>query len=183
MSQSHDLHRALLRPSIIHILRAAGFHSTRPSVLDTLTNIAERYLLLLATTTARHAANSHNDAGMEEEDLADVRVFEEWFDGAQHAEMRRVAGMVPDAGAAGTAPAVGVGGGVVVAEDFLVVVEGGPVQRVRDWRPRLEERSVNSLGPEREGKMNVEEGVTEDATRSEVHDEGALLVAEQVEAT
>ena len=61
MSQSHDLHRALLRPAIIHTLRAAGFHSTRPSVLDTLTNLAERHLLLCAATTAAHAANAHND--------------------------------------------------------------------------------------------------------------------------
>lgn len=46
---------------IIHILRAAGFHSTRPSVLDTLVNIAERYLLLLAETTLKHALDNHND--------------------------------------------------------------------------------------------------------------------------
>ncbi len=60
-SQSHDLHRALLRPFVIHTLRAAGFHGTKPSVLDTLTNLAERHLLLLASTTAKHSLNSHND--------------------------------------------------------------------------------------------------------------------------
>ncbi|KAK4545720.1 hypothetical protein LTR36_002674 [Oleoguttula mirabilis] len=231
MSQAHDLHRALLRPAIIHTLRAAGFHSTKPSVLDTLTNIAERYLLLLASTTAQHAYNTHNeptptitdvrlaltDCGVlipaegaaeeewreimrvpvvdmakragdgkagekrmaaekrkrEEEDLKDVTEFTRWVEGGQHAEIRRVAGMVPDQSATGALPAVGVGGGVVQAEDYLtvlkkrhgkggqddsrlqgtvlgrdgddkdVVVEGGPVQRIRDWRPRLEERSAN----------------------------------------
>ena len=61
MSQARDLHRALLRPAIIHTLRAAGFHSTKPSVLDALTNIAERHLLLLASTTAQYALNTHND--------------------------------------------------------------------------------------------------------------------------
>ncbi|KAK4560849.1 hypothetical protein LTR86_005429 [Recurvomyces mirabilis] len=227
MSQSSDLHRALLRPCIAQTLRAAGFHSTRPAVLETLTNLTERYLLLLASTTARYASLSHNDSvptvtdvrlamaecgvllpaegaaeeewreimrmpvevmgrsvkeggearmrgekrKREEQDLRDVVAFTKWFDGAQHAEMRRVAGLVPDTstlvGGAGAALGlvVGVGGGVVQAEDFLrglkkkggkagddvrwfgtvlgeegegreVLVEGGPVLRVRDWRPK-----------------------------------------------
>lgn len=223
MSQSHDLHRALLRPAIIHLLRAAGFHSTKPSVLDTLTNLAERHLLLLASTTAQHALLSHNDplptisdvrmaltdCGVlhpvtdpaeeawrermrkplveiadvpqggrqrqaaqkrkrDEDDTRDVREFTRWFDGPAHREARRVAGMIPDltstAAGAAALPAVGVGGGVVQAEDFLsalkkkhgkagddsrlrgtvlsylpdekdVVIEGGPVQSLRDWKP------------------------------------------------
>lgn len=61
MSAAQHLHSSLLRMPIIHILRAAGFHSTRPSVLDTLVNIAERYLLLLAETTLKHALDNHND--------------------------------------------------------------------------------------------------------------------------
>lgn len=57
---SQNLHASLLRTPVLHILRAAGFHSTRPSVLDTLVNITERYLLLLATTTAAQASANHN---------------------------------------------------------------------------------------------------------------------------
>ncbi|KAF2773433.1 hypothetical protein EJ03DRAFT_249236, partial [Teratosphaeria nubilosa] len=195
MSQSHDLHRALLRPAIIHILRAAGYHSTKPSVLETLINIAERYLMLLASTTAAHANLSHNDSipgitdvrmaltdcgvllpaegGAEEEwkeIMRDIRRFKKWLDGSENREIRRVAGMAPDTSATGAMPAVGVGGGLVQAEDFLtvlkkryvkgvlddgrlagtvlagagegkeVVLEGGPVQRIQDWRPRQEER-------------------------------------------
>lgn len=49
------LHLSLLRPPILHILRAAGFTSTRPSVLDTLVDLASRYLALLAAHTSRHA--------------------------------------------------------------------------------------------------------------------------------
>ena len=60
-SQTHELHRSLLRPAIIHALRAAGFHSTRPFVLDTLVSLAERFLLLLASTTVQHALNAHDD--------------------------------------------------------------------------------------------------------------------------
>lgn len=52
---SQSLHYALLRPAIIHMLRAAGFHSTRPSVLDTLTDLCVRYLMLLASRTAKFA--------------------------------------------------------------------------------------------------------------------------------
>lgn len=229
MSQPYDLHRALLRPAIIHILRAAGFHSTKPSVLDTLVNLAERYLMLLASTTATQARSSHNDpvptitdirmalaecgaispvAGAaeedwrermrrplseiekpenggraraqaekrrrEDEDLRDVREFARWFDSPQHAEMRRIAGLMPDAG---TTAIVGVGGGVVQAEDFLtvlkrkhgkvgedtrfqgtalgregedraVVIEGGPVGSLRDWRPPVQpqtQKQVNGV--------------------------------------
>lgn len=211
---------------VIHTLRAAGFHSTRPSVLDTFTSLAERYLLLLASTTAANALNAHAEpqpslsdvrvalrdcgaivggAGASEEeweemmrvpaeelgrsagygdkkggeerragskrkrdaqDLADVNTFLSWFDGGQYAEIKRIAGMSEGAGQA----AVGVGGGKVAADDFLIglkrkqarvgggtggvdegrwigtalgsqgedreiLVEGGPVQSIRDWRP------------------------------------------------
>lgn len=223
-TQPADLHRSLLRPMVIHTLRAAGFHSTKPSVLDVLINLAERHLLLLATTTAQHARSAHNDpvpqladarhalsengvlipylgaaeeefrermrrpladyAAMkggrvrmaaekrrrDDEDTRDVRDFAAWFDGPQYAEIRRVAGMAPEPGLAGAAAAVvGVGGGVVHAEDFLsalkkrhgkggqepearfadtvigrdgvqgrdIVIEGGPVQRMQDWRPKV----------------------------------------------
>ncbi|KAK5117538.1 hypothetical protein LTR62_004960 [Meristemomyces frigidus] len=240
-SSPSTLHRALLRPAILHILRATGFHSTRPHVLDTLVDLAERHLLLLASTTARHAVNSHNDPlptvtdvrmamaecgvfsegrglgageeewrevlrdrveGMgermrdggagearikaekrkrEEADVRDVREFQRWVAGPQVVEMRRVAGTVPDpatvgSGAAAVVAPGGVGGAAVAPEDFLtvlmkkkggkvgagvvnegrwvgtvlgaqtveeseVLVEGGPVGRVRDWRPRAQEVS------------------------------------------
>ena len=246
MSQTHDLHRALLRPAIIHTLRAAGFHSTKPSVLDTLINITERHLLLLASTTAQHAWSSHNDpvpsltdvrmaladcgvlvplegAGeeawrermrpplrgvadvavggrvrvtaekrkREEEDVRDVREFIHWFDSPQHREIKRIAGMVPDAGAG---PTVGVGGGVVHAEDFLTtlkkkhgkagdegrlqgtvlglsaadkeaLLDGGSVQRIRDWKPKLEERSSN---------IQAASGNPKDEVDSEVPSEGEM---------
>lgn len=56
MSDTAHLHHALLRPAILHILRAAGFHSTRPSTLDTITDLSARYFLLLAQRTAQFAA-------------------------------------------------------------------------------------------------------------------------------
>lgn len=57
---SSDLHAALLRPAVLQILRAAGFGYARLAVVDTMTDLAARYLLLLASSTAQNALNSHN---------------------------------------------------------------------------------------------------------------------------
>lgn len=229
MSQAHDLHRALLRPAILHTLRAAGFHSTKPSVLDTLINLAERHLVLLASTTAQFAVASHNDpvptisdvrmalcdcgvlvplegaaeeawkermriplaemadvpkAGKQramvekrkrdDEDTEDVTEFTRWYDSNQYREIKRVAGLEKDLNIPGAVPLIGVGGSVVKEDDFFtalkkkhsksgddsrlqgtalgrpadekdVTIEGGPVQRLRDWRPRID-KSTQAQG-------------------------------------
>lgn len=58
---SADIHTALLRPAVLQILRAAGFNYARPAVIDTVTDLAARYLSLLSSTTAQNAFNNHND--------------------------------------------------------------------------------------------------------------------------
>lgn len=58
---SQNLHRALLRPAVIQILRATGFTNARQSVIDTVTDLASRYLFLLAASTAENAINNHGD--------------------------------------------------------------------------------------------------------------------------
>ena len=126
-----NLHISLLRPPIIQILRAAGFHSARSAVIDTLTDIASRYLLLLATSAVDHATNSHPDnpspnmddlvlalqdagairpqmSGMEEEgrgeeDMRGLETFLAWFSGPSNREIRRVAGFLPSEGDVGDA--------------------------------------------------------------------------------
>ena len=55
----------------------------------------------------------------EEEDVGDVRLFAKYFDSDQYKEVKRVAGMLQEKDASTGAAAVGVGGGVVHAEDFL----------------------------------------------------------------
>lgn len=223
MSQANDIQRSLLRPAIIHTLRAAGFHSTKPSVLDTLVDITERHFILLASTTAQHAWSTHNDpvptitdvrmalsdCGVlipytdpseeswkermrkplrevadvpqggkarltaekrkrDEEDTKDVRQFTNWYNSSQYREIKRVAGIIPDEGVA----RMGVGGQMMQGDDFFtslkkklskaaddarlqgtvlgrpadgkeVIIEGGPVQHIKDWRPKSEERAVN----------------------------------------
>lgn len=121
-----NLHNALLRPPIIQILRAAGFHSTRPAVLDTLADITARYLLLLSSSTAEQATINHEDDPVPtiadvrralqdagalrpqkseleemqegEEDLRGIEAFTSWFAGPSHREIRRIAGFVPTEG-------------------------------------------------------------------------------------
>ena len=118
----NELHLALLRPPILQILRAAGFHAVRPATFDTLVDLAARYLNRLAHATAAHATLSHNDpvptvsdvrmalmdAGalypqisiMEEqargeEDMRGVTNFLDWIQGDVNREIRRIAGMLP----------------------------------------------------------------------------------------
>ena len=118
---THMLHISLLRPPILHILRAAGFQATRPSVLDTVVDLAARYLAVLAQNVHNHAILSHNDlditvtdvrmalqdigalkpqlSEMEEqvigkEDMRGLEAFIEWMRGSEHREIRRIAGMV-----------------------------------------------------------------------------------------
>lgn len=118
MNSPQVVHHALLRPCVLHILRAAGYHSTRPSVLDTLTDIAGRYILTLAEATAEHSMLNHGalevaiedvrmamqDCGAilpekimedqiydDEEDVRGVTAFVEWAMGAGNKEIRRIA--------------------------------------------------------------------------------------------
>ncbi|KAF2281329.1 uncharacterized protein EI97DRAFT_368636 [Westerdykella ornata] len=65
------LFNTLLRPAVLYILRAAGFHSAKPSVVDTLVDLTARYMLLLASRTAYNAYSNHNDLTP---DLTDVRM-------------------------------------------------------------------------------------------------------------
>jgi transcription initiation factor TFIID subunit 3 len=71
MSSASSLNLALLRPAIIQILRAVGFHSAKPSVVDSLTDITARYMVLLASRTASWAQENHNS---NVPDITDVRM-------------------------------------------------------------------------------------------------------------
>ncbi|KAF6837812.1 bromodomain associated protein [Colletotrichum musicola] len=53
------LFHALLRPAVLQILRATGYHATRPVVLDSVTELAAKYLFALCQATARHAVDNN----------------------------------------------------------------------------------------------------------------------------
>jgi len=57
-----DLHSALLRPAVLQVLKAMGFSLAKPAVVDTLTDLTARYLLLVASETAHLALNNHGDS-------------------------------------------------------------------------------------------------------------------------
>lgn len=58
---SNTLQNALMRPAVLQILRAAGFHNSSGAALDVMTDLAIRYLLLIASSAAQNAFNTHND--------------------------------------------------------------------------------------------------------------------------
>lgn len=118
---SNAIYTSLLRPPVLHVLRAAGFHATKPAVLDTLVDLTARYLSLLASISASHAQENHNDLTltltdvrmalhdvgalwpqktameedlMGEEDVRGVDNFVNWMVGEEHREIRRVAGLI-----------------------------------------------------------------------------------------
>ncbi|KAL8731115.1 MAG: hypothetical protein Q9166_003643 [cf. Caloplaca sp. 2 TL-2023] len=118
---SHAIYTTLLRPPVLHILRAAGFHATKPAVLDTLVDLTARYLALLASHSAVHAQENHYDptltvtdvrmalqdvgalwpqkSAMEEhltgeEDMRGIEAFVKWAMGEESREIRRVAGLI-----------------------------------------------------------------------------------------
>ncbi|KAL8993335.1 MAG: hypothetical protein Q9169_006422 [Polycauliona sp. 2 TL-2023] len=141
---SSAIYASLLRPPVLHILRANGFHATKPAVLDTLVDLAARYLSLLASNSAAHAQENHNDliltvtdvrmalqdvgalfpqrSAMEEElmgeeDMRGVDGFVAWMEGDKHQEIRRVAGLIEsEAPLPGTDEPVG-------REDFLTALK------------------------------------------------------------
>ncbi|CAG9970689.1 hypothetical protein V2G26_014650 [Clonostachys chloroleuca] len=109
------LFHAFLRPSVLQILRATGYHACSPAVLDCVTDLAARYLSTLCEKTADHAVHNHGDAGdfstvdirmalqdlgallpealpvqqewLGEEDLRGVEEFVKWFSGQRMKEI------------------------------------------------------------------------------------------------
>jgi transcription initiation factor TFIID subunit 3 len=82
MSSLH-FQNALMRPAILQILRAAGFHNCSGTALDVATDLAIRYLVLLANSTAQHAFNNHNNTTPSIQDVR-MALFEV---GALHPQM------------------------------------------------------------------------------------------------
>lgn len=108
------LFHSLLRPCILQILRAQGYHAARVSVVDALTDLAARYLLVLCETTAHHTAHNSTELTGLVPALVDVRLaledcgalmgkddpgddtrgvddFVDWVAGPRNREIKRVA--------------------------------------------------------------------------------------------
>ncbi len=70
MAPTPSLFHTLLRPSVLQILRAQGYHATRTAVVDSLTDLAARYLYALCQSTALNMG--HN--GADRPSIVDVRL-------------------------------------------------------------------------------------------------------------
>jgi transcription initiation factor TFIID subunit 3 len=70
MTPPPPLFHAFLRPAVLQILRAAGFHGARTSVLDSITDLAARYFLHLCQLTALYATHNSNGIILDDEALA-----------------------------------------------------------------------------------------------------------------
>ena len=115
-----DLYTSLLRLPVLHILRATGFQAARPAAVDTLVDLAARYLILVASKTSDYAWLNHNDSSpsitdvcmalqdvgalrpqlsvMEEQlgyddDIRGIDTFLAWIRGDGNKEIRRIAGL------------------------------------------------------------------------------------------
>lgn len=118
MTPAPTLFHALLRPCVLQILRSTGYHSTKPAVLDSLTDLATAYLSLLCERTALHAAQNDGCLGpsivdvrmalqdvgalspekplaeqifLDEEDARGADEFLEWFDSKQNRDIMELA--------------------------------------------------------------------------------------------
>jgi transcription initiation factor TFIID subunit 3 len=124
MDQSNPMtlkkyHLALLRPSVLQILRAQGYYGCRPSVLDSVTELAGEYMAVLAREAHRNAEHNHpwdqnltipdvrqaleyvgalvpddmvkqEDCGGDE-DSRGIETFKRWVEGPKNSEINRVA--------------------------------------------------------------------------------------------
>ncbi|CAK7229394.1 hypothetical protein SBRCBS47491_007232 [Sporothrix bragantina] len=113
MTLPRPFFHSLLRPCILQILRAQGYHAARPSVVDAFTDLAARYLTLLCETTAHHTAHNSTEvtglvpslidvrlaledcallsAGTGVDDVRPIAEFVDWVAGARNREIRRIA--------------------------------------------------------------------------------------------
>ncbi|OAA68603.1 bromodomain associated protein [Niveomyces insectorum RCEF 264] len=74
MTHPVPLFHSLLRPCVLQILRAQGYHAARTSVVDALTDLAARYLTVLCETTARYTAHNSTTATGLVPSIVDVRM-------------------------------------------------------------------------------------------------------------
>ncbi|KAL1896624.1 hypothetical protein Sste5346_004659 [Sporothrix stenoceras] len=74
MTHQLPFFHSLLRPCVLQILRAQGYHAARPSVVDALTDLAARYMTLLCESTAHHTAHNSTELTGLVPSLIDVRL-------------------------------------------------------------------------------------------------------------
>ncbi|KAH6660015.1 hypothetical protein BKA67DRAFT_530135 [Truncatella angustata] len=80
-------HLALLKPVVLQILRATGYYTTKPSVLEALTELVADYIF--NTAVAARKAMEHNHPESPEMTLPDLRIGLEYMGAFNHDENKR----------------------------------------------------------------------------------------------
>lgn len=120
---STQFYHALLRPTVLQVLRAQGYYSCTPAVLDFVTELVASYLMVLCEKTARNSENLPEPTrptivevrkALEEsgafgpipmhtaeqwatkEDTRGVDSFISWAKGEKNAKIRKVAGALQE---------------------------------------------------------------------------------------
>lgn len=198
-------HLALLRPAILQALRAQGYYTCKPSVLEFFTEIVADYIYNTATATRNAMEHNHPDTpevtlpdlrqGLEymgaftrdenkredrnfdgDPELRGIQNFKDWFDGKQNQRMTRIAEAFNQTGLLLEAAPLEEGQKVEKPPiDYLsqltrkhsknddsryastilgkpsdhgeVLVEGGPVSSIDEWREMMFQRNQRSREP------------------------------------
>ncbi|KAI2470047.1 hypothetical protein F4781DRAFT_430783 [Annulohypoxylon bovei var. microspora] len=69
-----EIHHALLRPVILQILRAQGYHSSTPATVDTVTGLTAKYLMAISREVARCASVNNEGGASSIPDIVDIRM-------------------------------------------------------------------------------------------------------------
>lgn len=120
---STQFYHALLRPTVLQILRAQGYYSCTPAVLDVVTDLVARHLMALCEQTARNSENlpwptqptivevrkALEESGVfgpirthtaeqwaTKEDTSGVDSFISWAKGEKNRKIRKVAGALQE---------------------------------------------------------------------------------------
>ncbi|KAI1093573.1 hypothetical protein F5B19DRAFT_491416 [Rostrohypoxylon terebratum] len=71
---AYELHHALLRPVILQIMRAQGYHSSTPATVDAFTSLVARYMMTVSRRVAKVASARDENGVSCVPDITDVRM-------------------------------------------------------------------------------------------------------------
>ncbi|KAI0896951.1 hypothetical protein F4806DRAFT_415701 [Annulohypoxylon nitens] len=71
---AYELHHALLRPVVLQIMRAQGYHSSTPATVDAFTSLVAKYMMTISHRVAKIAVSRDENGISCIPDITDVRM-------------------------------------------------------------------------------------------------------------
>lgn len=71
---AYELHHALLRPVVLQIMRAQGYHSSTPATVDAFTSLVAKYMMTISYRVAKIAVSRDENGISCIPDITDVRM-------------------------------------------------------------------------------------------------------------